>query len=125
MEQIYGSEKIWVSFPAPYSFLVSTTGFKGRVTKLQNVCCVLQKLEAESVMPVIKQERPDDSYVPAGGPRSLGSMQKVPSLSDLSDPESSLGKYVHNTIDCSRVSDTEAKTLIGGRWVRSSRMSRS
>jgi hypothetical protein len=44
-------------------------------------------------MSVIKQERPDDSCVPAGGPRSLGSMQKVPSLSDLSDPESSLGEY--------------------------------
>ncbi|XP_069681737.1 protein C-ets-1 isoform X3 [Periplaneta americana] len=50
----------------------------------------VKKLEAESAMPTIKQERPDDSCVPAGGTRSLGSMQKVPSLSDLSDPESSL-----------------------------------
>jgi hypothetical protein len=55
---------------------------------------VFQKLEAESAMPVIKQERPDDSCVPAGGARSLSSMQKVPSLSDLSDPESSLGEYI-------------------------------
>jgi hypothetical protein len=45
-------------------------------------------------MLVIKQERPDDSCVPAGGARSQGSMQKVPSLSDLSDPESSLGEYI-------------------------------
>ncbi|XP_064471644.1 ETS-like protein pointed isoform X2 [Ornithodoros turicata] len=36
----------------------------------------------------IKREIPDDSCVPSG-PRSLGSMQKVPSLSDLSE-ESSL-----------------------------------
>jgi hypothetical protein len=55
---------------------------------------VFQKLEAESAMLAIKQERPDDSCVPAGGARSLGSMQKVPSLSDLSDPESSLGEYI-------------------------------
>ncbi|GLG99114.1 Protein of unknown function [Gryllus bimaculatus] len=40
-------------------------------------------------MPSVKQERADDSCVP-GAARSLGSMQKVPSLSDLSDPESSL-----------------------------------
>jgi hypothetical protein len=55
---------------------------------------VFQKLEAESDMPAIKQERLDDSCVPAGGARSLGSMQKVPSLSDLSDAESSLGEYI-------------------------------
>jgi hypothetical protein len=57
------------------------------------LCSLLQKLEPDSAMPVIKQERPDDSCVPAGGARCLGSMQKVPSLSDLSDPESSLGEY--------------------------------
>lgn len=57
------------------------------------MCFVLQKLEPDSAMPAIKQERPDDSCVPAGGVRCMGSMQKVPSLSDLSDPESSLGEY--------------------------------
>jgi len=57
------------------------------------LCSLLQKLEPDSTMPAIKQERPDDSCVPAGGVRCLGSMQKVPSLSDLSDPESSLGEY--------------------------------
>jgi hypothetical protein len=47
----------------------------------------------------IKLEQPDtegcgdEACVPAGMCRSLSSMQKVPSLSDLSDPESSLGKY--------------------------------
>ncbi|KAF4531714.1 hypothetical protein B566_EDAN009346 [Ephemera danica] len=46
----------------------------------------------------IKQEQPDadnsdEACVPAALCRSMGSMQKVPSLSDLSDPESSLGEY--------------------------------
>ncbi|KAH9368352.1 hypothetical protein HPB48_004544 [Haemaphysalis longicornis] len=38
----------------------------------------------------IKRELPDE--LPPSGPRSLGSMQKVPSLSDLSE-ESSLGEW--------------------------------
>lgn len=39
------------------------------------------------MMTVIKQEVMDEPALPAD------SMQKVPSLSDLSDPDSSLGKY--------------------------------
>ncbi|XP_021923093.1 transforming protein p68/c-ets-1 isoform X1 [Zootermopsis nevadensis] len=76
--------------------LADSTASKGERRWLKHdECCYrhgmkLLKVEAESAMSVIKQERPDDSCVPAGGPRSLGSMQKVPSLSDLSDPESSL-----------------------------------
>ena len=44
-------------------------------------------------MPSIKQEVTDEACVPAPVSRPLSSMQKVPSLSDLSDPESSLGKF--------------------------------
>lgn len=43
---------------------------------------------SESPTPSIKMEPEDEACVPAGK-----SMQKVPSLSDLSDPESSLGEY--------------------------------
>ncbi|XP_049786642.1 ETS-like protein pointed isoform X2 [Schistocerca cancellata] len=48
-------------------------------------------VKREPVPLVVKQERVDggDSCVPGSGPNSC-SMQKVPSLSDLSDPESSL-----------------------------------
>lgn len=42
----------------------------------------------EDEVPVIKQERLDDADTCGGA------MQKVPSLSDLSDPESSLGEYL-------------------------------
>lgn len=44
----------------------------------------------------IKREIPDDPCLPSG-PRSLGSMQKVPSLSDLSE-ESSLGESLVSSI---------------------------
>ncbi|XP_025833754.1 uncharacterized protein LOC112905461 [Agrilus planipennis] len=51
--------------------------------------------EAEyTAMVVLKQEVMDDCddvFVPT--PKSLGSIQKVPSLSDLSDPEASSGKF--------------------------------
>lgn len=43
---------------------------------------------AFSPMTVIKQEVMDEPALPAD------SMQKVPSLSDLSDPDSSLGKSI-------------------------------
>ncbi len=46
----------------------------------------------------VKQESQDEALVPlctktnGGAGLSMGPMQKVPSLSDLSDPESSLGE---------------------------------
>lgn len=55
-------------------------------------------------MPRIKQEQPDDnspsdeiycqgaSHLGGAASEGLSSMQKVPSMSDLSDPESSLGE---------------------------------
>ncbi|KAL0269812.1 UNVERIFIED_CONTAM: hypothetical protein PYX00_007420 [Menopon gallinae] len=43
-------------------------------------------------MPSIKEEVTDEACVPALVSRPMSSIQKVPSLSDLSDPESSLGK---------------------------------
>ncbi|KAG0429543.1 hypothetical protein HPB47_023558 [Ixodes persulcatus] len=49
----------------------------------------------------IKREIPDEPCLPSG-PRSLGSMQKVPSLSDLSE-ESSLGSK-------------KREDTVGGRW---------
>lgn len=42
-------------------------------------------------MAMLKQEVLDDNDEDSA-PRSLGSVQKVPSISDLSDPEASLGK---------------------------------
>lgn len=54
--------------------------------------CILQCEEAEqSALAFLKQEISDDSDE-APTSRSLGSIQKVPSISDLSDPEASLGK---------------------------------
>lgn len=53
---------------------------------------ILQCEEAEqSALAVLKQEILDDNDE-APTPRSLGSIQKVPSISDLSDPEASLGE---------------------------------
>lgn len=46
-------------------------------------CYLLQGFEGGP--PILLKEEPED------GPRS---MQKVPSLSDLSDPENSLGKFI-------------------------------
>lgn len=43
---------------------------------------------------MLKQEVIDD-YDEDSTARSLGSIQKVPSISDLSDPEASLGKYLY------------------------------
>lgn len=55
---------------------------------------LLQCEEAEqSALAFLKQEILDDNDE-APTPRSLGSIQKVPSISDLSDPEASLGKCI-------------------------------
>lgn len=54
------------------------------VLTVSSVC--LQKFLVEDDVPRIKQERVDE------GESCGGAMQKVPSLSDLSDPESSLGE---------------------------------
>lgn len=54
-------------------------------------------------MVTLKQESIDDNeeaLVPAS--RSLGSIQKVPSISDLSDPEASLGESLLFKIISSR-----------------------
>lgn len=50
----------------------------------------LQKFDLD-LPTVMKIESRDDSALESRGSRG-GSMQKVPSLSDLSDPESSMGK---------------------------------
>lgn len=58
-------------------------------------------------MPTIKQEVTDEACVPAPVSRPLSSMQKVPSLSDLSDPESSLGKSIFTFLFfCQEISAT-------------------
>lgn len=44
-----------------------------------------------AVQPAMKQEIFDESDEDQA-PRTFGSIQKVPSISDLSDPEASLGK---------------------------------
>lgn len=64
-------------------------------SKILNECIyLLQCEEAEqSAMAVLKQEYPDENDDDSA-PMSMGSIQKVPSLSDLSDPEASLGKYL-------------------------------
>lgn len=41
----------------------------------------------------IKQEVTDEACVPSKASTPLCSVRKVPSFSDLSDPESSLGKF--------------------------------
>lgn len=57
----------------------------------------LQCEEAEhTAMAVLKQEFIDDGDDLCSRP--LSSMQKVPSISDLSDPESSLGKFKKQNI---------------------------
>ncbi|KAE8746388.1 hypothetical protein FOCC_FOCC006883 [Frankliniella occidentalis] len=55
-------------------------------------------LDLPQVMKV--ESHHDDAVLDSRGSR--GSMQKVPSLSDLSDPESSLGKSncVHRGVSC-------------------------
>nr|CAD7441469.1 unnamed protein product [Timema bartmani] len=72
-----------------------------------------RKFDPEAAMLNIKQELVDDSYVPAvsSGHRTQGSMQKVPSLSDLSDQESSLEEvYPHLPRD--RVEDSFVKPTL-------------
>ncbi|XP_063235380.1 ETS-like protein pointed isoform X3 [Bacillus rossius redtenbacheri] len=80
-------------------FYASSYSPEQRLAKSYDVAATVRMIKQESVdersdaecgTVSVKQELSDDSCVPASGVRSRGSMQKVPSLSDLSDPESSL-----------------------------------
>ena len=64
----------------------------------------------------VKQESQDEALVPlctktnGGAGLSMGPMQKVPSLSDLSDPESSLGESTSSFV-CSAGAKSVVSTV--------------